>query len=248
MTGLLYLQNFDVVECIASVEGVATAGDGRGRTILVLDQTCFYPRGGGQDWDKGTISSDGIQFIVEEVRLDDKGEVQHIGKFSSGRFMVGEDVDCVVDKQRRGINTRLHSAGHVVDMAVDALGLDWTPTKGQHYPELCAIEYSGTWSPEKSEELRLAIESKANELTAQESDNRIEFMPVEDMHKYCKNVPANIPTNKPGRIVIYGEYYGIPCGGTHVRNLSQIGPIVISKIKEKQGTIRVNYGVKGVNS
>ena len=86
----------------------------------------FYPQGGGQPYDTGTISSGDIKFVVEEVRYAE-GEVLHIGRFEHVRFMEGEQVRCTVDAERRLLNTRLHSAGHVLDMAVNELGYDWKP-------------------------------------------------------------------------------------------------------------------------
>lgn len=245
MTELLYMQDFDVEQCSAVVQSVALTEDGR--TDITLDQTCFYARGGGQDWDKGVIISDNVRFQVEEVRLDETGNVHHIGMFEQGVFESGQTVDCEVDKNRRAINTRLHSGGHIIDMAIDSLGLDWIASKGQHYVDLSALEYSGTWNPEKAEELRLAIEAKANELVESKMDNKIVFMPVDEMHTVCKHVPDNIPRNKPGRVVMYGENFGIPCGGTHVKNLEQIGEVKIPKLKEKKGIIRLSYAVTGVN-
>ena len=72
-------------------------------------------------------------------------------------------------------------------------------------------------------------------------------MPVEEMHKVVRHVPDNIPKNKPGRVVMYGDNFGITCGGTHVKNLSQIGKVHIPKLKEKKGVIRVTYSVEGIN-
>jgi len=147
--------------------------------------------------------------------------------------------------QGRVINMRLHSAGHVIDMAIDQLGLDWIGTKGQHYPHLSAVEYSGTWEPEKAEELRIQIESLSNQLIAQGSHNTIRFMPAGEMRAICRHMPENLPKNKPGRVVLYGNS-GVPCGGTHVQDIKQIGKIEIPKLKEKKGTIRVNYTVEGI--
>ncbi len=174
MTELLYMNEFDVTTCSAVVVGVSRTTEGK--NDVILDQTCFYPRGGGQDWDKGVVNAGGISLAVEEVRLDQEGNVHHIGTMNGGMFMVGEDVDCEIDAERRLINTRLHSGGHVLDMAVDSLGLDWVGTKGQHYPELSAIEYSGTWEPEKAEDLREHIEKRANEFVSQGYDTIIRFM------------------------------------------------------------------------
>lgn len=245
MTELLFMKDFDVESCDAVITSVSSTEDGR--VDIELDQTCFYPRGGGQDWDTGTIKKDGASFAVEEVRLDENSVVHHIGGFENGELSVGDAVDCQVNHERRSINTRLHSAGHVIDMAIDSLGLDWVATKGQHYPHLSAVEYAGTWQPEQAEELKQKIEQAANDFIAKGTDNSLQFMPVDEMHKVVRHVPENIPKNKPGRVVMYGEDFGIPCGGTHVKNLSQIGTVHIPKLKEKKGVIRVNYTVEGIN-
>jgi Ser-tRNA(Ala) deacylase AlaX len=246
MTDLLFLQDFDVVSVRAAILVISKTEDDR--IDIVLDKTCFYARGGGQDWDIGIISSDTGDFTIEEVRLDQEGTVHHIGVYGRGELKVDQSVECNVDKGRRSINTRLHSGGHVIDMAVASLGLDWVGTKGQHYPELCAVEYSGLWKPEKAEELRAAIESNANKLVKASLDNRIVFTAVDEMHKLCRHVPENLPKNKPGRVVMYGEDFGIPCGGTHVKNLNEVGEIRVSKLKEKKGVIRLNYEVVGINA
>lgn len=245
MTELLYMQDFNVEDCEAEVASISPTEDGR--IDIVLNQTCFYPRGGGQDWDMGTIASGDTTFEVEEVRLDEHGGVHHIGRYTAGSFAVGDSAVCTVDHERRMVNTRLHSAGHVLDMAVDKLGLDWVAGKGQHYPHLSAVEYSGTWQLEQAEDVRIAIEKQANEFVAQALDNSLVFMSVEEMHKVVKHVPDNIPKNKPGRVVMYGDDFGIPCGGTHVKNLREVGTIKIPKLKEKKGVIRVSYAIEGIN-
>ena len=246
MSELLYMQDFNIEECEAGIISISATEDGR--TDIVLDQTCFYARGGGQDWDMGTITDGSTTFEVEEVRLDEHGDVRHIGNYQAGSFAVeAAQVACKVNHERRMINTRLHSAGHVIDMAVDKLGLDWVGTKGQHYPHLSAVEYSGTWEPERAEELRVAIEKQANDFIQQGIDNSLAFMPVEEMYRVVRHVPENIPKNKPGRVVIYGENFGIPCGGTHVKNLREVGVSQVPKVKEKKGVIRVSYTVEGIN-
>lgn len=243
-TDLLYMQDFDVEACDAKVLSVSPAEDER--LDLILDKTCFYARGGGQDWDKGIIKKDSAEFTVEEVRLDENGVVHHIGQMTEGSFDTGDAVSCSVDHERRFTNMRLHSAGHVIDMAVEQLGLDWIGTKGQHYPHLSAVEYSGTWEPEKAEELRAQIETLANQLIEKGSHNTLRFMSVEEMYKYCRHVPDNLPKNKPGRVVFYGTF-GVPCGGTHVRDIKQVGKISIPKLKDKKGVIRVSYAVENIN-
>lgn len=240
MTELLYMNDFDVETCEAKILSLTTLEDGR--IDMVLDQTCFYPRGGGQDWDMGEIRGNAKTFIVEEVRLDEAGEVHHIGKSAQGTFETGDSIRGEVDHHRRQLNTRLHSAGHVIDRAIDSLGLDWVATKGQHYPDLSAVEYAGTWDPENADNLKQDIEAKANEFTKSGSNNTLKFMTPDEMKSVCKHVPENLPTNKPSRVVLYDDF-GIPCGGTHVRNIADVGEIRIPKLKQKKGVIRVTYEV-----
>lgn len=244
-TNLVYLNDFGVVTCDAHVIDVTNTDDGR--VDIQLDQTCFYPRGGGQDWDTGTIQKDGATFKVDEVRLDEAGIVHHLGT-ATGEFDAGDDVQCSVDTERRAINTRLHSAGHLIDLAVDTLKLPWIPGKGAHYPHMSFVEYEAEVRPEEAGALAAKIEQLANEAVAEGGDNEIRFMPVSEMHTVCRHVPENIPTNKPARVVIYHGDFGVPCGGTHVANLHQIGIIHVTKVKTKKGITKVSYAIEGINA
>lgn len=244
-TKLLYLEDFDVTSADAIVTKAYDAEDGR--QVVELDQTCFYPRGGGQDWDTGTLTAGDAQFDVTEVRLDENGIVQHYGSFTTGTFKVGDSVRGAVETGRRQANTRLHSAGHLVDMAVEQIALPWTPGKGAHYPHMSFVEYD-TGEYVATDVDKQAIQDKLDKLVASgDYENKIMFIPVADMGRYCRHVPNNIPTNKPARIVLYADDFGIPCGGTHVRRVADIGNIEITKVKTKKGTTKVSYRVDGVN-
>lgn len=126
------MEDFGVVECAAEVVKLEEHGP---QPVVVLDQTCFYPKGGGQDLDQGTINTDKAVFVVEAVFFID-GEVKHIGHYTESSFAVGDKVRCKVKEDRRSINTRIHSGGHLLDMAVRQLGWDWKPGKGAHYPHM----------------------------------------------------------------------------------------------------------------
>lgn len=244
-TKLVYLEDFGIVECAAKIVAHTTLEDRR--TDIVLDKTCFYPRGGGQDWDTGVITSKDAVFNIEEVRLDENGIVHHIGRFAADVFAGGVAVRCSVDNTRRAINTRLHSAGHVVDLAVDRLGFGWDATRGAHYPHMSFVEYNGEATPEQCAQIREQLQVIVDEVSANAPENEIRFMPVDEMHTVCRHVPENIPSNKPARVVIYNGDYGIPCGGTHVRKLDEIGKITITKVVCKKGITKVSYSVEGIN-
>lgn len=239
MTELVYMDDFDVIACDAKVVSLE---EHEGRRVIVLDKTCFYPKGGGQDFDQGTISSVDAEFKVEAVFFVD-GEVKHIGDYTKGQLSAGESVKCQVDETRRTINTRLHSAGHTLDMAVRSLGWGWIPGKGAHYPHMSFVEYGGDLDLEKKTEMIAQLQAEIDGLIESGSTNTIKFMTPEEMASNGAVVPENLPQGKPSRAVLYDDFI-VPCGGTHVRDIKQIGKVNVKKMKMKDGSIRVSYTVE----
>ncbi len=237
-TKLLYLENFDLINCTSKVADVLEED---GRTFIVLDQTCFYPQGGGQPYDKGVIENPSGKFNVEEVRFVD-GIVRHIGSFASEKFNKGDEVNCLVDQARRELNSKIHSGGHLVDMGVNQWNLGWIPGKGFHFPDGPYVEYAGSLEGVDVEKLKTDLEDTCNKLLIQNIKVTSRFMDKEEMKTVCKFVPDYIPEDKPLRVVLFGEF-GVPCGGTHVNNLSEIGRLTIRKIKSEGENIRVGYDV-----
>ena len=194
-------------------------------------------RGGGQDWDTGTIGD----FQVQEVRLDENGVVHHIGEgFAPAK---GETAQLCVDHERRAINTRLHSAGHVVDMANSSINPVWVPGRGAHYPHMCFVEYTNAAVDEDN---LAELQREVDAILLQKVVNTMRYTSRQELAEICRHVPGNLPDNKPIRVVLYGDF-GVPCGGTHVQNLSDIGRIEITKIKTKKGVTKVSYRVEGIN-
>ena len=239
MTKLLYLEDFNLLNTQAKVIDVL---EENGKTIALLDQTIFYPQGGGQPYDRGLIESVSGRFIVDEVRFVD-GTVKHIGKFESGSFSKGDTAECRVDKERRMLHSRLHSAGHVVDMAVYELKLGWIPGKGYHFPDGPYVEYKGSLGGVDKEKLKTEIEKVCNTFVQEGRKTELRFMPKEEMTSVCHFVPDYIPEGKPARVVMYGDF-GVPCGGTHVSNLMEIKRMIIRKIKQEGENLRVGYDVE----
>jgi len=232
------MEDMQALTCDAYIEDVQQIN---GKTVVTLDQTVFYPQGGGQPYDTGVIQTDDAKFVVEEVRFTE-GVVQHIGHFDGKQMMQGEDVTCKVDEERRRLNTRLHSGGHVLDMAVNELGYDWVPGKGYHFPDGPYVEYAAVLNEADRESTIGKLNAKIKEILGRGVVTEIKFMPKEEMSKYCRHVPDYLPEGKPGRIVLYGDF-GVPCGGTHMANLSDIGVLSVRKIKIKPETIRISYEV-----
>lgn len=222
MTTLYYLEDFNILERPAKVVEVVDIDD---KKSVILDETIFYPQGGGQPYDTGTISSLNAEFTVEQTRYND-GIVHHIGAFSSGTFAPGDAVDLHVDADRRLLNSKLHSAGHVADMALVNLGIGWIPGKGFHFPQGPYVEYAGSLEGIDVEDVRKKIEDECNRLITEGQETKIVF----------------INKDKPERVVLFNDY-GVPCGGTHVPNTNMIESMSIRKIKAKKGVIQVKYDI-----
>lgn len=237
-TKLIYLEDFSLLESSATVVRVY---EEEGKSVVELDQTVFYPQGGGQPYDQGTIEGPNGVFEVREVRFVD-GVVKHIGAVQQGAVNQGDSIKCRVNKERRDLHSRIHSAGHLVDMAVHALKLGWTPGKGFHFPEGPYVEYTGSLNGLEKQQVIRDIEDTCNQLIQQGAETKVVFIEQERMHEVCHFVPDNIPEGKPGRVVMYGDF-GVPCGGTHVKNLSDIGKMTIRKIKPSGEILRVAYQV-----
>lgn len=238
-TKLLYLEDFNLLTSDATVVDVRSEEE---RDVVVLDGTIFYPQGGGQPYDQGVIESPTGKFLVEEVRYVE-GVVKHIGKLESGVFNKGDKVKLIVNEVRRRLHSRLHSGGHVVDIAIHKLGLGWIPVKGFHFPAGAYVEYAGNLEGVDKEKVKAEIERVANEFIKEGKETKLVFMPKEEMKTVCYFVPDYIPEGKPARVVMYGEF-GIPCGGTHVSNVSEIKGITIRKVKAEGSTnIRVGYDI-----
>jgi len=240
-TRLLYMEDMQQTEGEARVVAVEREDE---RDTVVLDQTWFHPQGGGQPFDQGTIEGAKGRFRVDEVRFVD-GVVRHIGAFESGSFSPRDAVTLRVDADRRSLNARLHSAGHVVDMAVSAQNLGWIPGKGYHFPQGPYVEYDASIDELDVEALKNEIEKAANGFVEAGIETSLRFMTKSELAAVCRFVPDYVPEDKPSRVVFYGDF-GVPCGGTHVANLRDIGHITIRKIKKAKGsagTVRVSYDV-----
>lgn len=217
-----------------------------GEDVIILDKTIFYPQGGGQPYDLGTISNERGTFLISSVRYKE-GVVLHAGAFSSGNLQVGNTVTCKVDEARRVLNSRLHSGGHIISCALECLGYFWEPHKGHHHPDGPYDEFKGSIEETAIEPLKRALEEKITAIQVTKSPVSYKILPLEELKKICRFVPSFIPKDKPSRAAIYhlpAEFGGdmaIPCGGTHVEHLDQIGPVTVPKIKCKDGIIKISY-------
>ena len=236
MTELLYLYSdslqaeSEVIECDS--------------LSVVLDKTIFYAQGGGQPADKGVIVCGESSFAVEDVQKKD-GSVVHIGHFEKGIFSSGDVVKLIIDSDRRLLNSRLHWAGHLIDTAIVNLGLQLVPGKGYHYPEGAYVEYLGSVEENQRVQTCKQLEDECNRLIEKGNEVHIAEIDFEDVGRFILNTPDYIKPGVKVRVVTVAGKYGCPCGGTHVKNISEIKSMSITKIKSAgSGKIRVSYSVE----
>ncbi len=242
-THLKYLEHMYMLEDSATVvDSIKNEND----TIsIILDQTIFYPQGGGQPYDQGTITNmdNTASFNVEEVRFRD-GIVYHIGTFTQGTLPLETSVMLHVNEERRTLNNRNHTAGHLIDIAMRNVGMNLIPGKAYHFPIGAYVEYSSTLDEAARETLQSKLEKEANHLVNQNLSVEVKIVSFEQLKELCSHVPDYIPTNKPSRVMIVKVYPAIPCGGTHVKNTQEIRYVTIDKIKNKKGNLRISYTIQ----
>ncbi len=238
-TKLLYLEDSYLKEMDAIILEVYP--DANGAYKVILDQTVFYPVGGGQSTDQGTLTSDSWIGKVIEVVIKE-GEVCHFVKTQVAP-VVGMKVHGVIDWDRRYKNMRYHSAGHIVDFALFVLGYSpntLKPLKADHGKKPW-IMYGG----EVKEDIREQLEEKANELVEKDLKFTWLFQPLEDLQKEAIYLQPGLPTNKPLRTLRLETVGAVADGGTQVHSTKEVGKITIPEITfDGQDTV-VHYTVEG---
>jgi len=236
MTKLNYLNDTYLFESEAIFVEVKENEKGK---AVILDETIFYPQGGGQPADRGEIISGDNIFVVNDVRLDETGTVWHFGDFKNGEFKQGDKVVLKIDKDRRILNAKLHSAGHLLDCAVSQMGIEnLKPTKGFHFPDGPYVEYDGTI--ENPAEIMPALQKNIDDLISQ--NLQVERKDLSPDEAQIKDIWA--PAGKSARVVNFAGFSISGCGGTHVNFASEIGKIIIRKIKSNQGKTKIAYMVE----
>lgn len=225
MTKLLYVDDMCKLNCKAHIIEVRQDADA---TALILDQTVFYPQGGGQPADKGIAQNDTTQFQVQGVSKDGE-QVLHKGVLVHGPMLKkGDEVELTVDSEVRLLHNKNHTGGHLIDFALMKLGYTFKPHKAYHFPQGPYVEYVGAANEAMLQQLRDTLESAVNELMKQDVPVSISLI---------DNDPKQRVMSIPG-------YEPILCGGTHVLSTAQVGRVTIRKIKNEKGNLRVSYAVE----
>ncbi|OBK41083.1 alanine--tRNA ligase [Mycobacterium sp. 1165196.3] len=226
---------------------VVTHGtEGADRVELVLDRTPLYAEAGGQIADEGTISGTGAgetaRAAVTDVQKIAKTLWVHRVNVESGEFVEGDTVVAAVDPQWRRGATQGHSGTHMVHAALrQVLGPNAVQAGSLNRPGYLRFDFN--WQGPLSEEQRTQVEEVTNQAV------QADF----EVHTFTEQLEK---AKAMGAMAMFGEAYpdevrvveiGGPfslelCGGTHVHNSAQIGPVTIL------GESSVGSGVRRVEA
>ncbi|KAF9892256.1 hypothetical protein FE257_002033 [Aspergillus nanangensis] len=222
---------------------------------IITKETVFYPQGGGQPSDTGKITTTDASneesssiFRVLLVRKSTNGRIFHFGDFASTTthppFADGQLVSQTIDSAKRDYHSRLHTAGHIIGLAMRLL----TPTLGErkkvkanHAPGEACMEFDGLLYNEH----RPVIEAKVNELVQEALPVHISWWDANEVERASLNMVEGLQLGRDGRVRIagIGDVDANPCGGTHVAHTGLTGYITIRKISRQKGVSRLSYEV-----
>lgn len=210
----------DVTVLTTEDELTDALSEGQKGTVFV-NETPFYATSGGQEADTGYIRTAEGEFRVEDTVKLLGGKIGHVGVMTKGMIKVGDKVSLEVDAKKRALSARNHSATHLLQKALRTV-------LGTH------VEQAG--SSVNEDRLRFDF-THFSALTAEEM-KKVEDIVNEQISKGLPVIVKNMPieeAKKTGAQALFGEKYGDIvrvvnmsdfsiefCGGTHVKNTSEI--------------------------
>ncbi|HEX5255226.1 MAG TPA: alanine--tRNA ligase [Mycobacterium sp.] len=226
---------------------VVTHGtEGADRVELVLDRTPLYAEAGGQIADEGAISGTGAgqsaRAAVTDVQKIAKTLWVHRVNVESGEFVEGDTVVAAVDPQWRRGATQGHSGTHMVHAALrEVLGPNAVQAGSLNRPGYLRFDFN--WQGPLSEDQRTQVEEVTNQ--AVQADFEVHTFTEELEKAKAMGAMAMFGEAYPDevRVVEIGGPFSLElCGGTHVHNSAQIGPVTIL------GESSVGSGVRRVEA
>ena len=238
MTEILYMKDAES-NYIKEFDATVTKNK---KNYITLDKTAFYPKGGGQPSDVGTISWNKQKSKVKEV-LKKGTTIKHV--IEGEKPEVGTKIHAKIDWKRRYSHMKMHTAQHILS------GIIFDEYKARTVGNQIHADYSRvdfkpvTFSDEDLEK----IKDKFNKIVEKDQPIRIYEEERESLEKRVNQERANLDLLpkfiKKLRIVEIKDFDICPCAGTHVKNTREIPKI--DKIKREtkgKDTDRIIYSLK----
>ncbi len=209
----------------------------RGGNYVVLDKTTFYAEGGGQPYDTGRLEWEGGKARVSKV-LKESGRVRHY----VDQLPPEDDVLGKVDWDRRYAHMRMHTAQHLLSGIVfQQYGA--RTTGNQIYMDYSHVDFAPISFTEEDlrrteAEFNRAVEASVP-VKIYEEEREVLEEKIEEERAILNLIPRSI---RRLRVIQVGDLDLCPCGGTHVRNTTEIGKMRILRRRSKGKDIdRVTY-------
>ena len=237
ITKKLYLESIEAAYLEEFTAEVIDIEDNK----IVLDQTLFYPLGGGQNWDLGTLNGPNGKMNVVEVRGRDT--IQHSIE-DTFELEIGDEVTGRIDFERRYAHMKMHTAQHLVSGIAYEMFNGVRTVGNQIHTEKSRIDFKPI---QFSEDMLLELQSTVNEkiqLGLEVTDSQMTRDEINSIMPQERTNMDLLPSFiNDLRVVTIGDRQDLcPCAGTHVRNISEIKGIeFIGKKSKGKGTQRVTY-------
>lgn len=220
MTTALFQEDAYLAECQATVQAVDGAW-------VILDQTVFYPLGGGQPGDRGELrDAQGQSWTVLDTRKGEAGAIRHLLD-EDHKLQVGDSITARLDWDLRHQHMRMHTALHLLGSLVPhgVTGGNISAAKSRLDFDMEA----GVDKAQLTEQLNALIQADHPVGTRWISDAELDAQP-----ELVRTMSVQ-PPRGAGQIRLL-DIAGVdlqPCGGTHVRSTAEIGPVQVSKVEKK---------------
>ena len=194
---------------------------------IILNQTIFYAKSGGQPGDTGTLSNNENNINIIDTTYDVEKNIIHITD-EDINFEINEKIRGKINWKTRYKHMRMHSALHLLCSIIP-----FDVTGGQIGYDKSRLDFNVQDSKIDKEE----IEYKINEIVKQDHQISYQWITNDELNKQpdlvrTMSVKPPRTTNKI-RLVKIGNVDIQPCGGTHVKSTKEIGEIKIGKIENK---------------
>ena len=220
MTEELFREDSYLQECEAEVAAVDDAG-------IVLNRTVFYPLGGGQPGDTGTMTWDGGSAPIVDTRYGSDGSIRHIVADGSTVPAPGSAVNVSLDWERRYRHMRMHTAMHLLGSV-----LQYGVTGGNISAEKSRLDFDMEDTVDKE-----AVGEALTQLVAEDhpvSCRWITEAELDAQPELVRTMSVQPPRGKGSVRLLEIEGVDLqPCGGTHLRSTSEVGAVRIGKVEKK---------------
>ncbi len=206
---------------------------------IIVEKTPFYAEMGGQVSDKGSLSNKDVSGLIEDVSKAPNGQHLHHVSLQYGKISVGDEITLSLDSERRRLIERNHSATHLLHSALSNILGKHAKQMGSYVnDEYLRFDYE-TDHKLTNDEIK-AIEDEVNAKISQGIEEVTEILPIEEAKKIGAEMEFSEKYGNTVRVVEFSDYSKEFCGGTHVKNTSEIGLFVIqSDDAVSSGTRRI---------